>query len=828
MHRMISAASIGVISAVLVIGLGTVEAGARDTKSPLQMPAAPVRFDADGDKVFDTLEARVDAPGGRELLDVVVLLQEPATPGWIAQLQERVGAFEVEHRYESINGFSATLHRRQVRALAREATISHVEEDAVALTTNDSAQASFGVSAARLDAGVDGDGDGNAATYSRDDLTAAVIDTGIDASHRDLDEGKVIVFRDFVNGRTTPYDDNGHGTHVAATIAGEGDAPLDLRYRGVAPAASLIGLKVLNQFGSGTTSNFTAAIDWTITNRVTYGIEAMNLSLGVPGCSDGTDAMSVAVNAAHDAGIVAAVAAGNSGAGRCTINSPGVAAKALTVGAIADLGANGFSLAPFSSRGLTADGRIKPDIVAPGVSITSAGAGTTTGYAVSSGTSMATPFAVGVALLMLDANPTMSPQAVATTMRTTAVDWGRGGDNRTAGSSGADADYGAGRLDAHAAIEAAAGHDIGAGPAMPDHVLQEGSLTGTSARIDYPLDVTDTQFPIAATLIMPSITAAASSSLNFDLYLLAPNGTQVASATTSLRQDQLGFMPTVTGRYVLSVQSRAGSGGYFVDVSAGLGADESAPTVSSVTPADGSTGVDVATNAVVAFSEGMEASATQGAFTLAPTSNPGTPAAGSFSWNGATLTFDPAAPLAAATEYTAWVSTDARGLDGNPLTAEHAWSFTTASSTYTLAPSAGVIEAGGGSLRSGSVAQLAADDAAYLEVNSTASGTRTTSWYGRFTGVAAAPSRLRVTYSGRNSRSCQQVLAIWRWTTSSWVQLDARSVGTSELLIADRAPTGALANYVSAAGEVRVRVRCTSSQRSFSARADLLRITWDA
>ena len=104
-------------------------------------------------------------------------------------------------------------------------------------TFNDSAQASFGVTKARVDAGVDGDGDGNAATYSKNDLVAAVIDTGIDAAHQDLDEGKVLAFANCIGGcvLAAPFDDNGHGTHVAATIAGEGDARADRLYKGAAP-----------------------------------------------------------------------------------------------------------------------------------------------------------------------------------------------------------------------------------------------------------------------------------------------------------------------------------------------------------------------------------------------------------------------------------------------------------------------------------------------------------------------------------------------------------------------------------------------------------------
>jgi hypothetical protein len=167
-----------------------------------------------------------------------------------------------------------------------------------------------------------------------------------------------------------------------------------------------------------------------------------------------------------------------------------------------------------------------------------------------------------------------------------------------------------------------------------------------------------------------------------------------------------------------------------------------------------------------------------------------------------------------------------RDLAGNALAAEMRRAFKTMTSVSGAA-SATVIQSG--SLRSGSYAQLGADDNAYYHVNSTTTGTRTTAWYAKFASVPNSLRNLRVSYSGKASASCTQTIAIWRWTTSSWVALDSRLVGTTELRV-DKPPSGSAADYVSGTsgdGELRVRLRCTRSSSSFYSSADLLRISYD-
>jgi hypothetical protein len=111
----------------------------------------------------------------------------------------------------------------------------------------------------------------------------------------------------------------------------------------------------------------------------------------------------------------------------------------------------------------------------------------------------------------------------------------------------------------------------------------------------------------------------------------------------------------------------------------------------------------------------------------------------------------------------------------------------------------------------------------YFEVNSTSTGTRTAAWYGRVPGVSRDLRSLRVLHTGRNSLSCAQTVSIRRPTTGTWLQLDARTVGTTEALV-DRSAGGTLSDYVSTGGDVYVRVRCTSSSVSFHTSADQLRV----
>ncbi|MDR7275472.1 S8 family peptidase [Catenuloplanes atrovinosus] len=251
-------------------------------------------------------------------------------------------------------------------------------------------------------------------------VTVAVLDTGVDATHPDLD-GRIAGARNFSDSPDVT-DRHGHGTHVASTVAGTGAASGGDR-RGVAPGASLLIGKVLGDDGYGRESDIIAAMQW----AAGAGARVVNLSLGGEP-TDGLDPMSLAVDELSEStGALFVIAAGNSGEnGDSTVGTPGSAARALTVGAVG----RDDALASFSSRGPRAgDLALKPEITAPGVAIVAARAAGTAmdtpvdaHYTAASGTSMATPHVAGAAAILAQQHPDWSgpriKEALVSTART--------------------------------------------------------------------------------------------------------------------------------------------------------------------------------------------------------------------------------------------------------------------------------------------------------------------------------------------------------------------------------------------------------------------------
>ncbi len=254
--------------------------------------------------------------------------------------------------------------------------------------------------------------------FTGKDVTVAIIDTGI-FPHYDLirPENRVVGWHDMVKGRTFPYDDSGHGTHVAGIIAGNGLSSRG-KYIGMAPDARLVGIKALDQNGEGTTSDIISALEWCIENKATYNIKVINLSVGATAQgSCRTDPLCRATSAAWESGMAVCAAAGNDGPGIRTINTPGTNPKIITVGNLDDhrtVGPDDDSLNESSSRGPTVDNRLKPDLLAPGTRIMSLRNGG--GYRALTGTSMAAPMVTGAIAQMLEKWPSMKPDELKRTL----------------------------------------------------------------------------------------------------------------------------------------------------------------------------------------------------------------------------------------------------------------------------------------------------------------------------------------------------------------------------------------------------------------------------
>jgi subtilisin len=663
---------------------------------------------------------------------IVVYEPSAARPGEKTDRLEKSKGFRSRYRYgRALKGFAARLSAKQVQELRADPDVAFVSpdgrvqaSDAVTVAPGDSVPTGV----RRMEAGT--------ASTVREPSSAnvAVIDTGIDLAHPDLD---AVDGTNCVTPGTRAQDDNGHGTHVAGTIGARNDGSGVV---GVAPGTRTYAVKVLDGAGSGTWSQIICGIDWVTATRTdadpANDVAVANMSLGgagqpVAACSTTTDPMHKAICASTAAGVTYVVAAGNSGWDFDYPSAPDTPAaypEVLTVAAMSDgdgrSGAAGGApacasqegddrYASFSNFAATSAGA-SHTIAAPGVCIRSTWPGG--GHATISGTSMAAPHIAGAAALCLE----------------------EGGE---------------------------AGPCAGLTPRQIVAKMRDDAQAHTTAAASY------------------------------------------------------GF----TGD-----PAHAVSGAYFGYLTWAPAADATAPEVTSVSPADGATGVSAATNVSVTFSEAMDKAATEGAFSLVRSTD-GSVVSGTFAWANGTLTFDPSSALAAGAFYRARLTTAAEDSAGNALATEKAWTFTIApaSTATTLFPESGGIYYG--SLRSGDLSRLASDDNGYRAINSTTSGTRLTDWYGRVYRVPNSLATLKVGYKGKSSATCDQSVWIYNWTAGRWAQLGARKVGTTEVEVTV-APSGTLADYVSGTsgdGDVAVRIRCSRGDSvSFYTSADLLRITY--
>ncbi|MER7184050.1 S8 family peptidase [Streptomyces hyaluromycini] len=289
-----------------------------------------------------------------------------------------------------LNGYSARLSAPQAARLAADPAVATVEQDqTVRLTDTTQSSAPWGLD--RIDqASLPLSG-----TYTYPDtagsgVTVYVIDTGVRITHTQI-SGRSSYGYDAVDGDTTASDGNGHGTHVATTIAGS--------TYGVAKKANIVAVRVLDNSGSGTTAGVIAGIDWVTSNHTTPAVA--NMSLG----GSASTSLDTAVANSIASGVTYAIAAGNSSANASSY-SPARVSTAITVGATTSSDAK----ASYSNYGSVLD------IFAPGSSITAGYNTSDTATAVLSGTSMATPHVAGAAAVYLAGHTSATPAQVATAL----------------------------------------------------------------------------------------------------------------------------------------------------------------------------------------------------------------------------------------------------------------------------------------------------------------------------------------------------------------------------------------------------------------------------
>lgn len=353
-------------------------------------------FDGDDDA---SVPAVTDAKVGKSY--IVGFKQNVDRPD--AEAVDMVGKFGVSvgQAYKhAFKGFSGRISDKQLAKLQADSRVAFVVEDQEVHTF-----------AQTVPTGIKRVGVATPSSNIGSGVTVAVIDTGIDLSHPDL-ASAIVATKSCVSGHPGANDDNGHGTHVAGTIAARNNS---IGVLGVAPGAGLAAVKVLDKNGSGSWSGVICGIDWVTANASRYNIKVANMSLGGTGTSDNNcglinnDPLHMALCNSRNAGVTYVVAAGNSAANTNTTVPAGYDDAVITVSALADSdgksGGTGAAtsygpddtFATFSNYGSAVD------IAAPGVSIYSTYKGGA--YATLSGTSMASPHVAGAAALYIKSHP---------------------------------------------------------------------------------------------------------------------------------------------------------------------------------------------------------------------------------------------------------------------------------------------------------------------------------------------------------------------------------------------------------------------------------------
>jgi len=355
-------------------------------------------------------------------LPLIIDFDHTPTKADVSMLEREVG-FQHQWTLKHIDAVAGRVPHNMILETTTLPGVVMLELDGILTVQNGDAAVIHEVDLAQQQTGYDGSG-----------VTVAIIDTGIDSTHVGLDDlddddstydPKVIGFYDPVNNpdktngtEIQAYDDQGHGSHCAGTVAGTG-APT-FEHPGMAPQAFLVGVKVLDAGGSGSFATVMAGMEWTVDNRYKFNIRAASMSLGGPGPIEWTSSEEDSVNRYANemvrAGITMLIAAGNSFAS-AQIGTPGSAEDVITVGALD----KNTAIAVYSSQGPTEEGRVKPNVAFVGSDVMSVQHNSGDGYVAFSGTSMATPGVAGTVALMLQANPDLSPFDVRNILQETAT-----------------------------------------------------------------------------------------------------------------------------------------------------------------------------------------------------------------------------------------------------------------------------------------------------------------------------------------------------------------------------------------------------------------------
>ncbi|MFC7344833.1 S8 family peptidase [Saccharopolyspora griseoalba] len=354
--------------------------------------------------------------------EYIVVLEEGTNAKGKADEHSRAHGAQVKHVYQAaMKGYSGRMSEQERERVAADPDVAWVEPVRQVRATAQSLPT--GIDRVNADASPTAAIDG---ADQRTDADVAVIDTGVDSSHPDLD---VVGGKNCTLPMLPPEDGNGHGTHVAGTIGAvdNGDGVV-----GVAPGARIWAVKVLNDAGVGTTADVVCGIDYVAANAGT--IDVANMSLGGAGSDDGQcgrasgDSEHSAICRAVSAGVTFAVAAGNDSADAAN-STPAAYDEVITVSALADFNGRPGGGAPATCRQDEDDTfadfsnfGADVDLIAPGVCITSTWPNG--GYNTISGTSMATPHVAGGAALHKATNPGASPEQVKNALqRAGTKDW---------------------------------------------------------------------------------------------------------------------------------------------------------------------------------------------------------------------------------------------------------------------------------------------------------------------------------------------------------------------------------------------------------------------